>query len=378
MKIQSVEAFKVRVPMLGDYKMARGTHSALETIIVRLTTDDGIVGIGDSHQGVAGYTPETVDTMHAVITCTYAPAIVGRELESIEDLHRLLSEQRMGNQFARNAVEMALFDALARARNISVAELLGGPVRKKLALSASIGIADPEEVAEKAQSYVSGGYGTIKIKVGTPDVQLDIERVRAARNAIGDSVNIRIDANAGYSQADALTFMRGIGEFGIEHVEQPVAGVDIDGMVRLRKLGAAPIMADESVVSPQDAYRFISAGAVDAIKIKITKVGGYLNARRIIEICEAAGTTLVIGQGLCSSLEAAGEAQVACAFAHVTPVAEMVGPTKLGDDLATRPMDLSSGELVLPEGPGIGLELSEEKLKQYDVTGAPSAGMRAA
>src|SRR5690606_23205174 len=100
------------VPMLGDYKMARGTHSALETIIVRLTTDQGIVGIGDSHQGVAGYTPETIDTMHAVITWTYAPAIVGRELESIEDLHRLLFDERMGNQFARNAVEMALFDAL--------------------------------------------------------------------------------------------------------------------------------------------------------------------------------------------------------------------------------------------------------------------------
>lgn len=378
MKIESIEAFKVRIPTKGDYKMARGTHRALDTVIVRLITDTGVVGVGDSHQGVAGYTPETVDTMHALITNAYAPVLVGRELEGVEELHRLLTETRMGNPFARSAVEMALFDALARARGISVAAMLGGPVRDHLALSASIGIDEPEVVAETAKGYVDGGYSTIKVKVGTPDVQKDIARVRAARQAVGDAVRIRIDANAGYDLPQALTFLRGVGDLGIEHVEQPVPGVDIDGMIRLRQLGAAPIMADESVVTPQDAYRFISAGAGDAIKIKITKVGGYINARKIIEICESAGITLVIGQGLCSSLEAAGEAQIACAFAHVSPVAEMVGPTKLRDDLATQPMDLNGGSLALPEGPGIGLELSEEKLRSYDVTDAPAGAIRAA
>ncbi|MCB1547310.1 MAG: hypothetical protein KDJ41_05660 [Hyphomicrobiaceae bacterium] len=367
MKITSLTAYKVRVPTKGDYKMARGTHKALSTLIVKLETDSGHVGYGDSHQGVAGYTPETVETMHAVVSHTYAPALKGQELTSVEGLHALLSSERMGNQFARSAVEMAAFDALARSYDLSIAQLLGGPVRRSLKLSASIGIDTPEKVAETARGYVAGGYGTVKVKVGTADVQQDIARVRAVRQAVGDGVRIRVDANAGYSISDALTFMRGIGELGLEHVEQPVAGQDIDGMVRLRRLGAAPIMADESVVTPSDAYRFIAAGAVDAVKIKITKVGGYINARKIIDICEAAGTQLIIGQGMCSSLEAAAEAQIACAYNHVCDVAEMVGPTKLADDLSRTPMDLSAGTLDLPPGKGIGLDIDEAKLREYTI-----------
>ena len=370
MKIEKIEAYKVRIPMKSEYRMARGTHHALDTLVVRVFTDAGVVGIGDAHQGVAGYTPETIDTMYVLVAKTYGPALIGRDLEPVEDLHRFLTEVRMGNPFARCAIEMALFDALARGRGTSVAALLGGPVRSYIELSASIGIDEPEKIAEAVKAYVEGGYTTIKVKVGTPDVQQDITRVRAVREAAGDTVQIRVDANAGYLLPDALTFVRGVADFGIEHVEQPVAREDIDGMIRLRRLGAAPIMADESVVTPQDAYRFIAVGAGDAIKIKITKAGGYINARTIIGICESAGIKLVIGQGLCSSLEAAAEAQIACGFNHVWPVAEMVGPAKLADDLATEPMDLSRGVLKLPSGVGIGVDLSEEKLKMYDVTDA--------
>ena len=105
------------------------------------------------------------------------------------------------------------------------------------------------------------------------------------------------------------------------------------------------------------------------IKIKITKVGGYINARKIIDVCESSGTELVIGQGLCSSIEAAAEAQLACAFSHVCSVAEMVGPAKLRDDLTDTPISLEGGQLSLPEGNGIGIDLSEEKLALYTVSG---------
>ena len=373
MKITAVEAFKVRVPIKGDYRMAKGVHKALDSVLVRVVTDEGIVGVGDIHQGVAGYTSETVDTIFGVITGAYGPVLVGQELDSPERLHRLLTEERMGNPFARSGIEMAIFDVLGKQTGVSVAELLGGPVRKSVLLSGGIGIEAPEVAAQKVSDIVEAGYRTIKVKIGTDDVAQDIARVRACRKAVGDDIAIRIDANAGYNMTDALMVIKALGELNIEHVEQPVAGENWEGMARLRALGAVPIMADESIVTPSDAYRLVHMGACDVIKIKITKVGGYINARKIIDVCESSGTELVIGQGLCSSIEASAEAQLACAFSHVCPVAEMVGPAKLRDDLTDTPISLEGGQLSLPEGNGIGIDLSEEKLAMYTVSGETTA-----
>ena len=373
MKITAVEAVKVRVPIKGDYRMAKGVHKALDSVLVRVVTDEGIVGVGDIHQGVAGYTSETVDTIFGVITGAYGPVLVGQELDSPERLHRLLTEERMGNPFARSGIEMAIFDVLGKQTGVSVAELLGGPVRKSVLLSGGIGIEAPEVAAQKVSDIVEAGYRTIKVKIGTDDVAQDIARVRACRKAVGDDIAIRIDANAGYNMTDALMVIKALGELNIEHVEQPVAGENWEGMARLRALGAVPIMADESIVTPSDAYRLVHMGACDVIKIKITKVGGYINARKIIDVCESSGTELVIGQGLCSSIEASAEAQLACAFSHVCPVAEMVGPAKLRDDLTDTPISLEGGQLSLPEGNGIGIDLSEEKLAMYTVSGETTA-----
>ena len=367
MKISKVETFQISVPSKGDYKMARGTHDSLRTLAVRIHTDCGIVGCGEAHQGVAGYSPETTATMDAVVSGVYGPLLVGRELEGVEQLALALSVARRGNLFARCAVEMALFDALGRARGLPIVAMLGGPVRTRLELSGSIGIDEPEVMAQKAATMVAAGYRTIKVKVGMPDIAADLDRVRAVRKAVGEAVAIRLDANSGYSPADALTFIRGLADLAIEYLEQPVAAEHIDAMAKLTRLGIVPILADESVHTPEDAYRFISAGATDAIKIKISKVGGYINARKIIDIAESAGIKLVIGQGICSSLEAAAEAHLACAYPHVHHVAEMVGPTKLKGDLVVPPLDLSRGYLELPTGPGLGIEFSMKAIKQYTI-----------
>ena len=370
MKITSIQTYRVKIPSNGDYRMARGAHDALRSLLVRLETDEGVVGIGESHQGVAGYSHETVSTMDLVITEAYAPEIIGCELAAPEALVRKMADARRGNLFARCAVEMALWDALGRASGKPIVELLGGPFRRELMLSASIGIDTPSVMAEKAIRYVSGGYRTVKIKVGTADVQADITRIREIRKAVGQDVAIRIDANEGYSPDTALVFIRGIDGLNVEHVEQPVAAERMDAMAALTRLGIVPILADESVHTPEDAHRLIAMQAAHAIKLKLTKVGGYIAARKIIDLAEAAGLKVVIGQGICSSIEAAAEAQLACAYPHIHPVAEMVGPTKLLGDLVETPLDLKSGRLTLPDGPGTGVRLSEALLRKYTVSGS--------
>lgn len=374
MKIVSVQTTQVRIPSKGDYKMARGVHEALRSLVVLIQTDDGITGIGEAHEGVAGYSSETLGTMDAVVSRVYGPALVGRPLEAIEDLSTRLGEARRGNLFARCAVEMALWDALGKSSGRSVTSLLGGPTRTRLALSASIGIDDPQIMAEKAVAYVAAGYRTVKVKVGTPDIAMDLLRVREIRKAVGSDVAIRLDANEGYSPDAALVFIRGLADLAIEHVEQPVAAERMDAMAKLTRLGIVPILADESVHTPQDAYRLAAMQGADAIKIKLTKVGGYIAARKIIDLAEAAGLKLVVGQGICSSIEAAAEAQLACAYAHIHPVAEMVGPTKLLGDLADPPLDLQRGYLELPAGVGIGVGISPSLLQKYTIDpAAPDA-----
>jgi len=365
MKITKIETFRIKIPSKGDYRMARGTHDAMRSVLVRIHTDEGIIGTGEAHQGVAGYTAETLGTMDAVIREVYAPQLIGHEIDSIEELSASLGIARRGNLFARCAVETALFDALGHKRGLSIAAMLGGPVRQRLELSGSIGIDKPAVMAEKAATLVTAGYRTIKVKVGTPNVAQDLACVRAVRKAVGDEIAIRLDANAGWSYIDALTFVRGLGDLGIEYLEQPVGAEYVDAMVKLTRLGIVPILADESVHTADDAYRLIARGGADAVKIKISKAGGYIPARKIIDVCESAGIKLVIGQGICSSLEAAAEAQLACAYPHVCPVAEMVGPEKLKGDLIDPPLDLKSGHLDLPKGPGLGVTLSNDALARY-------------
>lgn len=378
MKITKVETFQVSVPSKGDYRMARGSHDSLRSLVVRIHTDEGIVGVGEAHQGVAGYSSETIGTMDAVVSGVYGPLLVGRELVAVEQIAADLGTARRGNLFARCAVEIALFDALARTRNLPIVAMLGGPVRTRLDLSGSIGIDEPEVMAGKAAAMVAAGYRTIKVKVGTSELAKDLARVREVRKAVGEDVAIRLDANSGYSLIDAQTFVRGLADLAIQYLEQPVAAENWDGMAKLARLGIVPILADESVHTPEDAYRLIKAGCVDAIKIKISKVGGYIAARKIIDIAESAGIKLVIGQGICSSLEATAEAHLACAYPHVDPVAEMVGPTKLKGDLVEPPLDLSKGCLELPEGDGLGVELSAKALKQYTISPLQDPAGRAA
>ena len=184
---------------------------------------------------------------------------------------------------------------------------------------------------------------------------------------LGDAIAIRVDANAGYSAPDALVAARAFAELQIEHFEQPVAAEDFDTMARLTRLGAVSILADESVHTAQDAMRVARMGAADGLKVKISKVGGFIEARRIIDVAEAAGIKVIIGNGICSSIEAAAELQLACAYAHVHPVAEMVGPAKLAGDLAEHPFDLSRGAIRLEPGMGLGVTLSQERLREYAI-----------
>jgi muconate cycloisomerase len=190
----------------------------------------------------------------------------------------------------------------------------------------------------------------------------------AVREAVGPSFNIRIDANASYDVDSSIKLARLVAPFGLQLMEQPVAGNDLAGMAQVRReansLGL-PLMADESVLDHASVIRIIQAGAADLVKLKVTKQGGFLSAQRIIATAEAAGMRCVIGHGFGLGTSTMAEIMLAATTDNVLDGLECVGPLKTADDVITERLDLTSGQIDLPHDTGLGITIDEDKLERY-------------
>jgi muconate cycloisomerase len=244
---------------------------------------------------------------------------------------------------------------------------LGGAVRDRLLFNAWIGIVSPEEAAQETMIWKKRGFRSAKIKVGG-NIEADRDRVKAVRDAVGPDFNIRIDANAGYDADTSIKLARMVAPFTLQLFEQPVPADDIAGMARVRREANAvgvPVMADESVLDHASLIRIIRMDAADIVKVKVMKQGGFLNTRRMIATAEAAGIRCVVGHGFGLGINTVAEIMLAATSNNVIDGLECVGPLKTSDDIVTHKLDLMSGGIRLPDGPGLGVTLDEAKLARY-------------
>ena len=174
-----------------------------------------------------------------------------------------------------------------------------------------------------------------------------------------------MDINAAYNAANAVKVLKVITQFDLEVVEDPLEENDFEGWKRVARATDVPLGADLCIRSPMDAFNMISINIVDFIKIKIVKVGGFHNALKIISIAESAGVHAIVGRGTCSNIEALAELHLSAARKHVTLAGEMVGPIKLTDDIVDHPMKTREGAGLVPESPGLGVDLVEAKVAKY-------------
>lgn len=364
MKIERVEIFGVTVPLVGEFKMAYQSESIQKSAIVRITASDGTVGLGNVDP-VAGYSEESIEQTLAALETVFGPLVVGLDPSNI---HRLLGKiDAAAPNFldAKAAIEMACVDLTARSLGIPVHTYLGGAVRDTLHFNAWIGILPPDKAAAETAGWQKRGFRSAKIKVGG-GIEADRDRVRAVREAVGPDFAIRIDANAGYDADTSIRLARLLAPFDLQLFEQPVPADDIAGMVRVRRESAGiPIMADESVLDHASLIRIIQAGAADIVKVKIMKQGGLFNTRRMISTAQAAGIRCVLGHGFGLGVNTMAEIMLASTSLNVMDGLESVGPLKTKDDIVTRKLDLNSGSLALPPGPGLGVALDEAKLARY-------------
>jgi L-alanine-DL-glutamate epimerase-like enolase superfamily enzyme len=362
--IERVEIFGVAVPLVaGGFKNAYLTKTVQKSVIVRITAAGGAVGLGNIDPS-PGYSTETVEESLGALRDKLSPCVIGLDASNIHLLNWRLDATLRGFLDAKAAIEMACVDLTARALGIPVYTYLGGAAKERLAFNAWIGIVPPDEAAAEAAKWVGRGFRSAKIKVGG-GIEADCDRVKAVREAVGEAVALRIDANAGYDADTAIRLARRMEPFSLQLMEQPVAADDIAGMARVRREAGIPIMADESIVDHASLIAVIKAEAADIVKLKVMKQGGFHRARAMLATAEAAGVRCVVGHGFGLGVNTMAEIMFAATSTNVIDGLECVGPLKSADDITTSKLDLSAGTLALPPGPGLGVALDEAKLERY-------------
>lgn len=311
--IQQIEVYRVVLNNKEPFKIATETIAEIHNVVVKIVTDYGIIGWGESSPSkrVTGENAETVIKVLDKI----APKLIGMCPLCIERDVELMDSIVKKNPAAKAAVDIALHDILGKTASKPLFRLLGG-YRKEVLTDLTLSIKSPKEMAKDAQKAVKSGFKAIKVKIGVNPAE-DVERIRLIREAVGEDIQLRIDANQGWMPKQAIEALTKMEKFNIQFVEQPVPAENIKGLIKVRKNSPIPVMADESVHSPEDALRLIQAEAIDYINIKLMKSGGIHKGRKISAIAEAAGIPCMIGCMAESEIGIAAGAHLAAAIKNI-------------------------------------------------------------
>lgn len=370
MKIVRADVQSTKIPTVRKHQMAIGTTSFQENVVVRLYGENGEVGLGEApHMVGHSQLGETPDTVRVLLRTRLLPAIAGMDTFGLEALSAAMNARVPGNDRAKGAVMMAAYDLAATTLGIPVNGLLGGVVRTTVPLSWSLPIVELDVAMAEAHRMVDRGWRILKIKAGRREPHDDIELASRLRSEFGDALRIRIDANQAYDVKTALAVLRGLEPHGIDFLEQPVHRNDVEGMRFLtREAGTTiPIMADEGAKTLTDVARICRTGAADALSIYIIGPGGIDRSTKMAALAEAFGLRGYVGGALESGIGAAAGLHLAASSPAIDLGCEMNGQFLLEADLALAPPAMVEDCLVVPDGPGLGVELDESVAEKYRV-----------
>ena len=360
MKVRQVDGFTASLPLERGFSHYTGRVDALEEVFVRLTGDDGSVGWGEVRGNMSYFSGDSPAAIVAALRDWLGPLVLGRSLAERAAIPDLFDRAAVGNAAAKAALDIALHDLAARAAGVPLFDWLGGRRAPRVEAAECLFYGPPEAAAEQARAYVAAGFRILKIRVGMEPFDLDVARVRAVRQAVGDHIHLAVDANQAWTVHEAIRRIRTLEAFGLECVEQPVAARDLLGMAEVARAVAVPLMADESLFSLLDAMTLIRLGAAGMFHVKLAKAGGFQRARQLIALAEAARLPYVMGQmneGMLATVAAAH-----AALAAAPKYAELYGADGIVDDPTPGCVN-RAGQIVVPDGPGLGVVPDETKLR---------------
>ncbi|GAA4533301.1 o-succinylbenzoate synthase [Amycolatopsis samaneae] len=362
MKLTGVEIRRVEMPLRSPFRTSFGTQTVRALLLLRVVTDEAegwgeCVAMADPL-----YSPEYLDGSADVLRRFLVPALARAERLDATAVAPALAAFH-GHRMAKGALEMAVLDAELRARGVPLARELGA-TRDRVPCGVSVGIMDSiPELLDAVGGYLDEGYVRIKLKI---EPGWDVEPVRAVRERFGDDVLLQVDANTAYTLADARHLAR-LDPFGLLLIEQPLEEEDVLGHAELAKTLATPICLDESITSARSAAAAIALGACRIVNIKAGRVGGYLEARRIHDVCAANGVAVWCGGMLETGLGRAANVALAALPGCVLPGDTSASDRYYRTDI-TEPFVLEDGHLTVPSGPGLGVTPLPDALDEVTVS----------
>ena len=358
MKIKQVEVFGLEIDLKVPFIISYDRYDVMPTILTRIETESGIVGWGEAvpDQHVTG---ETWDSTIEIIHHELASLVIGESPFNINLIHKKMNEKIKDVPGAKAAIDLALYDLMGKISKQPVYRLIGGKSHRKLDIPQVISILSPKEMAKKAKEYVDQGFKHVKIKVGT-DPDTDIKRIRMVREVLPNDVQLRVDANQGWTVNEAIYVIRQTQDCQVDWYEQPTKAGDHEALAEVRKATNVNIMADESVHQMSDLIDIMRVRGADYINIKLMKTGGIYPALQLANLAESYRVPCQVGSMVETAIGTMAGAHLSISQ-HIIHSNEMVGPLMFKEDVAKT--DYQDGTLVVQDRPGFGIDVDEEMVR---------------
>ena len=354
MKIIKIESWRADLKLQEPYTIAYESYDRVINVFLRIETDRGIIGYGcaapDEH-----VTGETETSVISALNDVVIPVLTGADPLRFVMLLEELKTRIAGQNAALAAVDIALHDILGKSAGLPLWKILGG-FRDRIETSITIGILPEQETVQRAKAWIAQGFKCLKLK-GGKNVESDIVRVLKVREAVGAAIEIRFDANQGYTAEATLHFFEKTRRAKLKFIEQPFPKEELDALECLAPHASVPVMADESIITLQDALRLAQTKSVNMLNIKLMKVGGIYEASQIDSVAHAAGMDVMVGCMDESALSIAAGLHFALARPNAG-YADLDGHIGLLNDPFAGAVNLKDGVLFPNDLPGLGYSSS--------------------
>lgn len=355
--IKKISVSEAAVPLKRPFRTALRTVTTAQTLIVKVTDSDGLVGFGEAAPTPV-ITGDSASSIKAAVQEIIGPQLIGKSLVNSEDIKATIDQAMIHNSSPKAALNIAVNDLIAQHYQAPLFQVLGG-YADQITTDYTVSVDTTEHMIAQAKELVAAGFSTLKIKVGNDTETIDVEKVAAIRKAVGSSIKLRLDANQGWHPKQAVAAINRMSEMGlaIELVEQPVLATDFDGMAYVTTHTQTMIMADESIFSVSDAQRLIKLHGCDLINLKLMKAGGIDNALKINTLAEAAGISCMVGSMIESSVSVTAAAHLAAAKKNVKYV-DLDASMMFSKNPVAGGVINQGAKLLLPHQPGLGFAKS--------------------
>jgi L-alanine-DL-glutamate epimerase-like enolase superfamily enzyme len=361
--IRQVELYKLSIPLIEPFTTSLGTDYSAENVLVKIITSEGNIGFGECspYMPINGESQDTCFTVGQY----FAKALKGKNPLQIEECIKLMDTIIYGNSSIKSAFDIALYDIASQHADLPLYKFIGGENNKTIITDYTVSVGDPQQMAADAIKIKAAGYPAIKIKLGK-NGKTDVLRIKTIREAVGNDIPLRIDANQGWAVDEAIETLQALAVYDIQHCEEPIARWNFMRLLEIKKASPIPIMADESCGDEHDAERLIQLKACDYFNIKLGKSGGIFKALKMARMAEAANIHLQVGAMLESRL-------AMTAFAHYALCSPMIVHFDFDTALMFKEDPVTggivyekNGVVKVPEVVGLGATINEEWLEKME------------